>query len=93
MRAWIDPRSPDDRPPPLPVVLLLVAREVANGRGWGSDPQVRALRGVAVVVLTAMVVWLLVVEDGPNDIPALGTILGAMLVLLGFEGARWRSGP
>jgi len=43
-------------------------------------------------MLCAMVVWMIAVEDGPNDVSSLGVLLGALIVILGFEGARWRNG-
>ena len=40
-----------------------------------------------------LIAWLVVVEDGPNDTGAIGTLVGSLLVLLGFEaGVRWPGG-
>jgi len=63
-----------------------------DANGWsGRDPRLRLLRSIAIVVLACLLVWLVVIEDGPNDLPTIGTVLGAMLVALGFEaGIRWR---
>jgi hypothetical protein len=62
---------------------------VANRDGW-RDPHLRRLRTVAFVVLSALLVWVVVVEAGPNDLGATGTLGGMLLVLLGFEAlVRW----
>jgi predicted phosphohydrolase len=42
------------------------------------------LRSAAFVVLSGLLVWVVVVEEGPNDLGAIGSLLGAMMVLLGF---------
>ena len=52
--------------------------------GW-REPRLRLLRTAAVIVILALLVWLVAVEDGPTDTGAVGTLAGAMLVILGFE--------
>ena len=52
--------------------------------GW-REPRLAMLRTVAFVVLSTLLVWVVVVEAGPNDLGAMGTLLGSLLVLLGFE--------
>jgi hypothetical protein len=42
------------------------------------------LRVAAFIVLSALLVWVVVVEEGPNDLGAIGSLLGALMVLLGF---------
>ena len=58
-----------------------------NGNGW-RDPRLSLLRAAAVAVLLGLLVWLVVVETGPNDVSAMGTIVGSLLVVLGF--AQWK---
>lgn len=57
---------------------------MADGGGW-REPRLRLLRTIALLVILAMLVWLIVFESGPNDTGAIGTLLGAALVILGFE--------
>ena len=54
------------------------------GAGW-DEPRIRLLRSAAALALLFLLGWLVVVEDGPNDIATIGTTLGALLVLLGYE--------
>ena len=57
-------------------------------KGW-DEPRLGVLRFVAGVVLLFLLVWLVVVRE-PTDTVAVGTILGSLLILLGFEaGLRW----
>jgi hypothetical protein len=45
---------------------------------------------VAFFVLAALLVWVVAVEAGPNDLGATGTLGGMLLILLGFEAiTRW----
>lgn len=53
--------------------------------GW-REPRLRLLRSLAVVVMLGLLVWLVIFEGGPTDTGAVGTLVGAMLVILGFEG-------
>jgi len=55
-----------------------------SGNGW-REPRLQLLRSIAVLGVLFLLVWIVVVEDGPNDLAAVGTLLGALLVLLGFE--------
>jgi hypothetical protein len=57
---------------------------VAGSEGW-HEPRLRLLRSVALVVILVLLAWLVVFEDGPNDTGAIGTLIGALLVILGFE--------
>jgi predicted phosphohydrolase len=56
---------------------------VAGDPGW-REPRLGLLRTAAFVVLAGLLVWVVVVEEGPNDLGAIGSLLGAMMVLLGF---------
>jgi hypothetical protein len=58
-----------------------------DGGDW-RDPRVNLLRSAAVAVILSLLVWLVVVEPGPNDVSAVGTLLGSLIVILGF--ATWR---
>lgn len=51
--------------------------------GW-REPRLRVLRTAAAVVVLGLLVWLVIVEPA-NDTGAIGTMIGALLVLLGFE--------
>jgi len=51
--------------------------------GW-REPRLRVLRTVAALVVLGLLVWLVIVEPD-NDTGAIGTMIGALLVLLGFE--------
>ena len=63
-----------------------------GGNGW-REPHLRLLRSAAALVILVLIAWLVVVEDGPNDTGAIGTLVGSLLVLLGFEaGVRWPGG-
>lgn len=58
-----------------------------NGSWTGRDPRLRALRTAAAVVFGGLLSWA-VITDG--DIGTIGTLVGALLVILGFEvGLRW----
>lgn len=60
-----------------------------DGNGW-RDPYLRKVRTVAFVILASLLVWVIVVEPGPNDLATTGTIGGMLLVLLGYEAlTRW----
>lgn len=56
--------------------------------GWrdGSDPIQRWLRVVTTVTVLGVFVWIALGEDRNNDILVLALALGALLVLLGYEG-------
>ena len=58
-----------------------------DGGDW-RDPRVNLLRSAAVAVILGLLVWLVVVETGPNDVSTVGTLLGSLIVILGF--AQWR---
>ena len=58
-----------------------------DGGDW-RDPRVKILRSAAVAVILGLLVWLVVVETGPNDVSTVGTLLGCLIVILGF--AQWR---
>ena len=58
---------------------------MADASGGWREPRLRFLRSAAAVLLLALLFWLVVLEDGPNDLAAIGTLVGALLVLLGFE--------
>ena len=55
-----------------------------SGNGW-REPRLQLLRSMAVLGILFLLVWIVVVEEGPNDTGAVGTLVGALLVLLGFE--------
>ena len=61
--------------------------------GWtGGDPQLRLLRTAAALVMMALLTYT-VIDGQTNDAATLGTLTGALLVVLGFEvGIRWRNG-
>ena len=59
--------------------------------GW-EEPHLARLRSAAALALLILLILLVVVEDGPNDIAAIGTTMGGLLVLLGYE-AGLRRGP
>jgi hypothetical protein len=61
---------------------------VAGDGGDWRDPRVNLLRSAAVAVILGLLVWLVVVETGPNDVSTVGTLLGSLIVILGF--ATWR---
>jgi len=61
---------------------------VAGDGGDWRDPRVNLLRSAAVAVILGLLVWLVVVETGPNDVSTVGTLLGSLIVILGF--AQWR---
>lgn len=63
-----------------------------NGSWTGGDPRLRLLRTIAGIVI--LVLLAIVVLDGsPNDVATLGTLVGALLVILGFEvGINWPRG-
>lgn len=61
---------------------------MTNGNGWtGRDPWLRKLRSVVVLVLAGLVCYAVIFG---RDVATIGTIIGALLVVLGFEaGLRW----
>lgn len=61
---------------------------------WNSrDVGLRRLRYIAFFLIGFLLFWSIVVESGPTDIATVGTLIGALLVLLGFEaGLRWPGG-
>jgi hypothetical protein len=63
---------------------------VAGDPGW-RDPRLGMLRVAGFIVIAALLVWVVVVEDGPNDLAAIGTLLGSLMVLLGFGAlVKWQ---
>lgn len=61
----------------------------SNGSWTGRDPRLRLLRTVAGFVILGLLAFV-VLDPAPNDLGTLGTLTGALLVLLGFEaGVRW----
>lgn len=59
-----------------------------SGGGWdgGSDPVQRWLRIVSVLVFLGLTVYLLSDRAaGVNVIPAVGIVVGTLLILLGYE--------
>ena len=62
---------------------------MTNGSWSGRDPWTRRLRAVAAVTLLVLLAY--VILDGqPDNLGTVGTIVGALLVDLGFEvGVRW----
>jgi peptidoglycan/LPS O-acetylase OafA/YrhL len=65
-------------------------REVDRSEnGWrsGRDPIQRWLRVITTLVVLAVFVYLVVSDNaGTRDLPTLALALGAVLVLLGYEG-------
>lgn len=61
---------------------------ISVSNGWtGKDPWLRKLRAVVALTLLGLVVYAVVFQ---RDIATLGTIVGALLVALGFEASlRW----
>ncbi len=62
---------------------------------WNSrDGGLRRLRYAAFFLIGSLLVWVIVTEKGAtHDIATIGTLVGALLVLLGFEaGVRWPGG-
>ena len=61
----------------------------SGGNGWrdGSDPIQRWLRVVTVVTVLGVFVWIAVGDSRRDDILVLTLALGAVLMLLGYEGA------
>ena len=64
---------------------------MAGDPGW-REPRLALLRTAAFVVLAGCLVWVIVVEEGPNDLGAIGSLLGAMMVLIGV-GALYQWPP
>lgn len=62
-----------------------------NGSWTGKDPALRRLRALAVTVLLVLVGFT-VIRD--MSVATVGTLVGALLIVLGFEaGLRWPGGP
>lgn len=59
-----------------------------NGNGWrhGRDPIQRWLRVVTTLVLLGVFVYITTGDHGVDDVPTIALALGAVLVLLGYEG-------
>jgi len=59
-----------------------------DGNGWrhGRDPVLRWLRILTVLVILGMFVYLVTDRHGIDDTPTVALALGAILVLLGYEG-------
>lgn len=66
---------------------------MTNGNGWtGRDPQLRFLRTAAALVIMGLLTYT-VIDGRTNDPATFGTLMGALLVVLGFEvGMRWKNG-
>ena len=62
--------------------------------GWtGGDRDLRRLRTLAVVVILALLAYVIINRNAPTDLGVVGTLVGALLVALGFEaGIRWPGG-
>jgi len=59
----------------------------SNGWRKGYDPVQRWLRVVTVLVVLSVFVYLVISDnDGVRDLPTLSLALGAVLLLLGYEG-------
>lgn len=67
---------------------------MTNGNGWtGKDPYLRRLRSLAVAVILALLGYT-VVSAPESATVTIGTLVGALLVVLGFEvGLRWPDRP
>jgi len=63
-----------------------VPKRETNGWRDGSDPIQRWLRVVTTIVVLGVFAWLALGEDRHNDILVLALALGALLMLLGYEG-------
>jgi hypothetical protein len=69
-----------------------------DGSSWtGQDPRLRLLRTLAGIVLMALMSAIILdatlLDHQPVDIGALAALVGALLVVLGFEaGVRFPSG-
>lgn len=50
------------------------------------------LRAAAVAVVLCLLVWVVAVEPGSNDISAMGTLIGCLIVLLGYVKPGGTSG-
>lgn len=57
------------------------------GNWSGGDSLLRVLRAIAAVVLLALLGW--VVIQSPSESIVLGTLVGALLVVLGFADWQW----
>jgi hypothetical protein len=57
---------------------------VTGGKGNGRDPAVRRLRIIAATVFLLLTAFI-VLDGQPDNVATLGTLVGAMLVTLGFE--------
>jgi hypothetical protein len=63
-----------------------------NGSWTGRDPNLRFLRSAAALVILGLVTYT-VIDPGEDSIVTLGTLVGALLVVLGFEaGVNWPKG-
>lgn len=63
-----------------------------NGSWTGKDPRLRFLRTAAAIVILGLVVYT-VLDPAEDSIVTLGTLIGALLVVLGFEaGVNWPKG-
>jgi peptidoglycan/LPS O-acetylase OafA/YrhL len=61
--------------------------KATNGWRSGRDPIQRWLRAITTIVVLAVFVYLVVDDNsGTRDLPTLALALGAVLVLLGYEG-------
>jgi len=58
-----------------------------TGNWSGGDGLLRALRAIAAVVLMSLLGW--VVVQSPSESIVLGTLVGALLVVLGFADWKW----
>jgi hypothetical protein len=63
-----------------------VPRKKGNGWREGSDPIQRWLRVATTITVLGVFVFLALGDDNQNDVVVLALALGAVLVLLGYEG-------
>jgi hypothetical protein len=62
-----------------------------TGSDWnGRDPRLRGLRTWAIILISGLLVWTIVLDANPHDLGVIGTLTGALLVLLGYEAGQRR---
>ena len=57
-----------------------------NGDGWGN-PRVRSLRTASVVLFLGLLAYVVLLAPGTfsDRLPTLGTLMGALIVSLGYR--------